>query len=54
MSHQISQLREVTQKQAVHVQSLIKENSKLNMKLLPEFYVNNKPCEVLVIPNEFF
>ncbi len=33
---QISQLNEVTQKQAVHIQSLIQENSKLNMKLLPE------------------
>jgi TolA-binding protein len=33
---QISQLNEVTQKQAVHIQSLIQENSKQNMKLLPE------------------
>ncbi|MCO5382650.1 MAG: hypothetical protein NHB15_11590 [Methanosarcina barkeri] len=33
---QISQLNEVTQKQAVHIQSLIQENSKLNTKLLPE------------------
>lgn len=33
---QIGQLNEVTQKQAVHIQSLIQENSKLNMKLLPE------------------
>jgi len=30
---QITQLNEVTQKQAVHVQSLILENSKLNVKL---------------------
>ncbi|AKJ38582.1 hypothetical protein MCM1_1542 [Methanosarcina barkeri CM1] len=34
---QITQLNEVTQKQAVHIQSLIQENSKLNTKLLPEF-----------------
>lgn len=33
---QTSQLNEVTQKQAVHIQSLIQENSKLNTKLLPE------------------
>jgi len=33
---QISQLNEVTQKQAVHIQGLIQENSKLNTKLLPE------------------
>lgn len=33
---QITQLNEVTQKQAVHIQSLIQENSKLNTKLLPE------------------
>jgi hypothetical protein len=33
---QISQLNEVTQKQAVHIQSFIQENSKLNTKLLPE------------------
>ncbi|WP_155396527.1 hypothetical protein [Methanosarcina barkeri] len=33
---QITQLNETTQKQAVHIQSLIQENSKLNMKLLPE------------------
>lgn len=39
---QISQLNEVTQKQAVHIQSLIQENSKLNMKLLPEI-TENKP-----------
>lgn len=39
---QISQLNEVTQKQAVHIQSLIQENSKLNMKLLPEI-IENKP-----------
>ena len=40
---QITQLNEVTQKQAVHIQSLIQENSKLNMKLLPEKTENNKP-----------
>jgi len=40
---QISQLNEVTQKQAVHIQSLIQENSKLNTKLLPENIENNKP-----------
>jgi len=39
---QITQLNEVTQKQAVHIQSLIQENSKLNMKLLPEKTENNK------------
>lgn len=33
---QISQLNEATQKQAVHIQSLIQENSKLNTKYLPE------------------
>jgi len=38
----ISQLNEVTQKQAVHIQSLIQENSKLNMKLLPEVTENKK------------
>ena len=39
---QISQPNEVTQKQAVHIQSLIQENSKLNMKLLPEKSENKK------------
>jgi hypothetical protein len=39
---QITQLNEVTQKQAVHIQSLIQENSKLNMKLLPEVTENKK------------
>jgi len=39
---QITQLNEVTQKQAVHIQSLIQENSKLNTKLLPEV-TNKKP-----------
>lgn len=39
---QITQLNEVTQKQAVHIQSLIQENSKMNMKLLPES-TENKP-----------
>ena len=33
---QISQLNEATQKQAVHIQSLIQENSLLNNRLLPE------------------
>jgi regulator of replication initiation timing len=36
---QISQLNEATQKQAVHIQSLIQENSKLNMELLPEIFI---------------
>lgn len=36
MNDQITQLNDITQKQAVHVQSLIQENSKMNMKLLPE------------------
>jgi uncharacterized phage-associated protein len=40
---QISQLNEVTQKHAVHIQSLIQENSKLNTKLLPEITNNKKP-----------
>lgn len=40
---QISQLNEVTQKQAVHIQSLIQENSKLNMKFLPENTEKKKP-----------
>ena len=39
---QISQLNEVTQKQAVNIQSLIPENSKLNMKRLPDNTWNNK------------
>ncbi|AKB47045.1 hypothetical protein MSKOL_1268 [Methanosarcina sp. Kolksee] len=39
---QIGQLNEVTQKQAVHIQSLIQENSKLNMKLFPE--ITEKLC----------
>jgi hypothetical protein len=41
---QTTQLNEVTQKQAVHVQSLIPENSKLNTKLLPENTKINNPC----------
>jgi hypothetical protein len=41
--NQINQLNEVAQKQAVYIQSLIPENSKLNMKLLPEITENNKP-----------
>jgi len=40
---QITQLNEVTQKQAVHIQSLIQENSKLNTKLLPENTKINRP-----------
>lgn len=40
---QITQLNEATQKQAVHIQSLIQENSKLNMKLLPEIPEKDKP-----------
>lgn len=40
---QITQLNEVTQKQAVHIQSLIQENSKLNTKLLPEKTKMNRP-----------
>lgn len=40
---QIRQLNEITQKQAVHIPSLIQENSKLNLKLLPETTENNKP-----------
>jgi len=39
---QLTQLNEITQKQAVHIQSLFQENSKLNMKLLPET-TGNKP-----------
>lgn len=39
---QITQLNEVTQKQAVHIQSLINEKGKLNNKLLPETTANNK------------
>lgn len=39
---QINQLNEVIQKQAVHIQSLIQENSKLNTKLLPEITENNR------------
>lgn len=36
---QISKLNDAVEKQAVHIQSLIQENSRLNVKLLPE---NNK------------
>lgn len=39
---QMSQLNEITQKQAVHIQSLIQEDSKLNMKLLLENTVKKK------------
>jgi len=38
---QIGQLNEVTQKQDVHIQSLIQENSRLNMKLFPEITKNS-------------
>ena len=47
----ISQLNEVTQKQAVYIQSLIQENSKLNTKLLPEITVKKKRVALLVIKN---
>ena len=33
---QIEKLNEAIEKQAVHIQSLIQENSRLNVKLLPE------------------
>jgi regulator of replication initiation timing len=46
---QITQLNEVTQKQAVHIQSLIQENSKLNMKLLPEITEKKTLVEIMVI-----
>lgn len=39
---QISQLNEATQKQAVHIQSLIQENSRLNSRLLPEVTAKKK------------
>jgi len=42
MNDQITQLNEVTPKQAVYIQSLIQENSKLNMKLLPEITESKK------------
>ena len=49
---QISRLNEVTQKQAVHIQSLIQENSKLNMKLLLETTESNKYGGIL--DNRYF
>lgn len=47
----MSQLNEVTQKQAVHIQSLIQENSKLNTKLLPKVIEKKTMVDVLVIKN---
>jgi len=38
------QLKEVTQKQAVHIKSLIQENSKLNTKLLEEVLEKKTWC----------
>ena len=40
---QIEKLNENMHKQAVHIQTLIQENSKLNTKLLPENVENKKP-----------
>jgi hypothetical protein len=45
---QITQLNEVIQKQAVHIQSLIQEKSKLNMKLLQETTRIINMVEILV------
>lgn len=42
-NEQINQLNEAVQKQAVHIQSLIQDNSKMNMKFLPENMEKNKP-----------
>lgn len=39
---QITQLNEATQKQAVHIQSLIQEQNTINMKLLPDIPDKNK------------
>ena len=39
----IEKLNENMHKQAVHIQTLIQENSKLNTKLLPENTENKKP-----------
>lgn len=39
---QIEKLNENMHKQAVHIQSLIQENSRLNIKLLPESTENKK------------
>jgi chromosome segregation ATPase len=41
--NQIEQLNENMHKQAVHIQTLIQENSKLNIKLLPENSEIKKP-----------
>lgn len=40
---QIEKLNENMQRQAVHIQSLIQENSRLNIKLLPENTNSKKP-----------
>lgn len=40
---QIEKLNESVHKQAVHIQTLIQENSRLNVKLLPETTGNKKP-----------
>jgi hypothetical protein len=40
---QIEKLNESVHKQAVHIQTLIQENSRLNVKLLPENTVSKKP-----------
>jgi hypothetical protein len=40
---QIEKLNENMYKQAVHIQSLIQENSRLNIKLLPENAEKSKP-----------
>ena len=40
---QIEKLNENMHKQAVHIQSLIQENSRLNIKLLPENTEKDKP-----------
>jgi hypothetical protein len=40
---QIEKLNENMHKQAVHIQSLIQENSRLNIKLLPEEIEKKKP-----------
>lgn len=40
---QIEKLNESVHKQAVHIQTLIQENSRLNVKLLPEVTESKKP-----------
>ncbi|MFZ2500146.1 hypothetical protein [Methanosarcina sp.] len=40
---QIEKLNENMHKQAVHIQTLIQENSRLNIKLLPESIEDKKP-----------